>query len=123
MKTGLRLTGTFNYLASQLLAAREAYPTKSYPSLGLLPSLRQEASGPGDASGAPEGIAIGNPARIIKAIKAWESTGADQINFLLNALETVPQEQVLNSLRLFAKEVMPHFQKSGDSATAAAGGR
>ncbi len=123
VKTGLRLTGTFNYLASQLLAAREAYPTKSYPSLGLLPSLRQEASGPGDASGAPEGIAIGNPARIIKAIKAWESTGADQVNFLLNALETVPQEQVLASLRLFAKEVMPHFQKSGDSATAAAGGR
>ncbi len=123
VKTGLRLTGTFNYLASQLLAAREAYPTKSYPSLGLLPSLRQEASGPGDASGAPEGIAIGNPARIIKAIKAWESTGADQVNFLLNALETVPQEQVLNSLRLFAKEVMPHFQKSGESATAAAGGR
>ena len=35
VKTGLRLTGTFNYLASQLLAAREAYPTKSYPSLGL----------------------------------------------------------------------------------------
>jgi len=122
VKTGMRLTGTFNYLASQLLAAREAYPTKSYPSLGLLPSLRQEASGPGDASGAPEGIAIGNPARIIKAIKAWESTGADQVNFLLNALETVPQEQVLDSLRLFAKEVMPHFQKN-ETATAAAGGR
>jgi alkanesulfonate monooxygenase SsuD/methylene tetrahydromethanopterin reductase-like flavin-dependent oxidoreductase (luciferase family) len=123
VKVGKRLTGTFNYLASQLLAAREAYPTKSYPSLGLLPSLRQEASGPGDASGAPEGIAIGNPARIIKAIKAWESTGADQVNFLLNALETVPQEQVLASQRLFAKEVMPHFQKGSDSATAAAGGR
>jgi alkanesulfonate monooxygenase SsuD/methylene tetrahydromethanopterin reductase-like flavin-dependent oxidoreductase (luciferase family) len=124
IKLGRRMTGTFNYLASQLLAAREAYPTKSYPSLGLLPSLRQEASGPGDESGAPEGIAIGNPARIIKAIKAWESVGVDQVNFLLNALEVIPQEQVLNSLRLFAKEVMPHFQKgSGDSATAAAGGR
>ncbi len=122
VKMGRRMTGTFNYLASQLLAAREAYPTKSYPSLGLLPSLRQEASGPGDESGAPEGIAIGNPARIIKAIKTWESTGADQVNFLLNALEVIPQEQVLSSLRLFAKEVMPHFQKSGEAATAAAGG-
>ena len=89
-KTGMRMTGTFNYLASQLLAAREAYPTKSYPSLGLLPSLRREASGPGDDAGVPEGVAIGNPARIIKALKTWESTGADQVNFLLNALEDYP---------------------------------
>jgi alkanesulfonate monooxygenase SsuD/methylene tetrahydromethanopterin reductase-like flavin-dependent oxidoreductase (luciferase family) len=31
VKVGKRLTGTFNYLAAQLLAAREAYPSKSYP--------------------------------------------------------------------------------------------
>ena len=51
-----------------------------------------------------------------------KSVGVDRVNFLLNALEVVPQEQVLNSLRLFAKEVMPHFQSS-DAAAAAAGGR
>ena len=123
VKVGKRLTGTFNYLAAQLLAAREAYPSKSYPSLGLLPSLRQEASGPGDASGAPEGIAIGNPARLVRELKKWEAVGCDRVNFLLNALETVPQEKVLNSLRLFAKEVMPHFAGANDSASAAAGGR
>jgi alkanesulfonate monooxygenase SsuD/methylene tetrahydromethanopterin reductase-like flavin-dependent oxidoreductase (luciferase family) len=124
VKMGRRMIGTFNYLAAQLLAAREAYPTKSYPSLGLLPSLRQEASGPGDASGVPEGIAIGDPARVTKAIKTWESTGVDQVNFLLNALETIPQEQVLNSLRLFAKEVMPQFNKvAADAPAAAAGGQ
>jgi alkanesulfonate monooxygenase SsuD/methylene tetrahydromethanopterin reductase-like flavin-dependent oxidoreductase (luciferase family) len=123
VKVGKRLTGTFNYLAAQLLAAREAYPSKSYPSLGLLPSLRQEASGPGDASGAPEGIAIGNPARIAREMKKWEAVGVDRVNFLLNALETVPQQKVLDSLRLFAKEVMPHFQGASDSASAAAGGR
>ena len=33
----------------------------------------------------------------------------DQINFLLNASEQIPQEQVLESLRLFGTEVMPHF--------------
>jgi hypothetical protein len=44
------------------------------------------------------------------------------VNFLLNALETVPQQKVLDSLRLFAKEVMPHFQSASD-ASAAAGGR
>ncbi len=123
IKVGRRLTGTFNYLAAQLLAAREAYPSKSYPSLGLLPSLRQEASGPGDASGAPEGIAMGNPARIVRELKKWEAVGVDRVNFLLNALETVPQQKVLDSLRLFAKEVMPHFQGASDSASAAAGGR
>jgi hypothetical protein len=36
--------------------------------------------------------------------------GADRINFLLNAAETVPQDEVLASMRLFAKEVMPKFQ-------------
>ncbi len=118
VKTGRRLLGTFNYLAAQLVAAREAYPGKSYPSLGLLPSLRQEAAGPGDESGAPEGIAIGSPARLVRELKKWESTGVDQVNFLLNALETVPQKQVLASLRLFAKEVMPHFERPGERAAA-----
>jgi hypothetical protein len=31
------------------------------------------------------------------------------VNFLLNALETIPQAKVLASLRLFAREVMPAF--------------
>ncbi len=122
-RTGRRLTGTFNYLASQLLSAREAYPTKSYPSLGLLPVLRQEAAGPGDAAGVPEGIAIGNPERITREMKKWESIGVDRVNFLLNALETVPQAEVLESLRLFAKEVMPHFKGSEMQTAAAGGGR
>ena len=119
--TGRRLTGMFNYHAAQLVAAREAFPGKSYPSLGLLPQLRREAAGPGDETGAPEGIAIGSPARLVRELKKWESVGVDCVNFLLNAVETVPQEQVLASLRLFAKEVMPHFEKAGDSAIAAAG--
>jgi hypothetical protein len=34
----------------------------------------------------------------------------------------VPQELVLNSLRTFAKHVMPHFQDSGVQAAAAGGG-
>src|ERR1700689_2699456 len=123
VKVGQRLTGTFNYLAAQLLAAREAYPRKAYPALELLPSPPQDVAGPGDASGAPEGIAMGNPARITREMKKWEAVGVDRVNFLLNALETVPQQKVLDSLRLFAKEVMPHFQGASDTASAAAGGR
>lgn len=121
MKTGRRLSGTFQYMAAQLLAAREAYPAASYPSLGLLPSLRQEASGPGDPSGAPEGLCIGNPQRISDQIRKWESVGVDRINFLLNCLETVPQEQVLASMRLFADEVMPQFDPDCPAAQAKRG--
>jgi alkanesulfonate monooxygenase SsuD/methylene tetrahydromethanopterin reductase-like flavin-dependent oxidoreductase (luciferase family) len=73
--------------------------------------------------GAPEGIAIGNPARIVREMKKWEAIGVDRVNFLLNSLETVPQAEVLASLRLFAKEVMPHFQDRTEMQTAAAGGR
>ena len=112
IKTGQRLAGTFNYLAAQLLAAREAYPTRSYPSLGLLPQLRQESQSPGDGGRVPEGICIGDPDRIVEVVESWESVGVDRINFLLNAAETVPQAQVLDSLRLFAKEVMPQFQNA-----------
>ncbi len=124
VRTGLRLSGTFQYLAAQLLPAREAYPASSYPSLGLLPALRQEASGPGDAAGAPEGVCLGNPQRIIEQVKKWESVGVDRINFLLNCMETVPQQEVLDSMRLFAKEVMPVFgqgsaaREAGEPATA-----
>ena len=31
----------------------------------------------------------------------------------MNVLEIIPQEEVLGSLRLFAKEVMPHFRSEG----------
>jgi hypothetical protein len=109
--TGRRLAGAFGYASAQLLPAREALPTRSYPTLGLLPQLRQEAAGPGDSSGIPEGLTIGNPDRIITVIKRWEALGVDRINFLLNCVETVPQDEVLASMRLFAREVMPAFAK------------
>jgi hypothetical protein len=36
--------------------------------------------------------------------------GLTGINFLVNALEIVPQADVLDSMRLFAAEVMPRFR-------------
>jgi hypothetical protein len=42
-------------------------------------------------------------------LEQWEQTGVDCVNFLLNAHETVEQQAVLDSLRLFGREVMPHF--------------
>jgi alkanesulfonate monooxygenase SsuD/methylene tetrahydromethanopterin reductase-like flavin-dependent oxidoreductase (luciferase family) len=114
---GRRVTDKFIPLATQFVHNPEAVPTKSTQSQGLLGALRRLASAPGAA---PPGIAIGNPDRIIRELKTWQSMGVDHVNFILNVLEVIPQEQVLASLRLFAREVMPHFQDRNE--VAAAGG-
>jgi hypothetical protein len=36
--------------------------------------------------------------------------GVDGVNFILNAFDVVEQQAVLDSLRLFAAEVMPKFK-------------
>jgi alkanesulfonate monooxygenase SsuD/methylene tetrahydromethanopterin reductase-like flavin-dependent oxidoreductase (luciferase family) len=110
-RTGMGMVGTFGLANSHLMWTREAYPTRAYQSLGnLAPKTGSTKSGgPGDAYGIPEGICVGDPDIIIAALKRWESLGLTGINFLLNGLEVIRQEQVLASLRLFAKEVMPHF--------------
>src|SRR6266852_6192055 len=107
--TGKWMADAFNYLASQLISAREAYPSKSYPSLGLLPQLRRQATGPDASEQAGEGLCLGGPERITRTLKRWESVGVDRVNFLVNTAETIPQAEVLASLRLFGREVMPAF--------------
>jgi hypothetical protein len=57
-------------------------------------------------------LCIGDPDRIVDVIRKWEAVGVDRVNFLLNCLETIPQQEVLDSLRLFAKQVMPKFAES-----------
>ena len=113
---GTRLIGTFGYLAAQLVSAREVYASPSYASFGLLPQVRRQASAPGAGAAMPPGMCIGNPEQIIKSLKLWESTGLDAMNFLLNAAEVVPQQDVLASLELFAREVMPKFSKKKAAA-------
>jgi alkanesulfonate monooxygenase SsuD/methylene tetrahydromethanopterin reductase-like flavin-dependent oxidoreductase (luciferase family) len=109
---GLQLLGSFGLLNSQLLFTREAYPTPAYGLLAnLAPAVRGDSGSPGEARGVPEGVCIGDPEAIVRAIKEWESIGVDDVNFLLNASEVLPQDQVLESLRLFAREVMPQFRR------------
>jgi alkanesulfonate monooxygenase SsuD/methylene tetrahydromethanopterin reductase-like flavin-dependent oxidoreductase (luciferase family) len=109
---GMRFLGMFGLLNSHLLFTREAYPTSAYQSLAGLaaPSGSKGGGNPGAAYGVPEGVCIGDPRSIIEAVKRWESVGVDQVNFLVNSCEVLPQEQVLDSLRLFAAEVMPAFR-------------
>ncbi len=114
-RTGMGMVGTFGLTNSHLMWTREAYPTRAYQSLGnLAPKAdRTKSGGPGDAYGIPEGICVGDPDIIVAALKRWESLGLTGINFLLNGLEVIPQEQVLASMRLFAAEVMPQFSGQG----------
>jgi hypothetical protein len=39
------------------------------------------------------------------------------VNFLLNTMEVIPQAQVLESLRLFAREVMPALKKNSQTSS------
>jgi alkanesulfonate monooxygenase SsuD/methylene tetrahydromethanopterin reductase-like flavin-dependent oxidoreductase (luciferase family) len=118
MRWGATMQQMFGIANAHLLFTREAYPTRAY---GLLANLAGSASDkrvrksedPSQRSKLPEGVTIGDPARITAIIKQWESIGVDEINFLLNAFEHIPQAQVLDSLRLFAREVMPHFKRAG----------
>src|SRR5438309_2096652 len=98
LKTGRQMANHFNYLAAQLISVRETYPSKSYPSLGLLPQLRRQATGPDASEQAGEGLCLGGPERITRALKRWEACGVDRVNFLVNTAETIPQAEVLASL-------------------------
>ncbi len=105
------MAGAFYLENSRLLWTREAYPTSAYQSLGNQATRQmKEAGAPGDKRALPEGIAIGDPHRLIEELRRWEAVGIDGVNFIVNTLEVIPQAEVLASLRLFASEVMPKFK-------------
>jgi len=117
-KVGLPMISAFNLANSHLYWTREAYPTTAYQSLGNIGRGLAQASSaipiddPSKSKVLPEGLAVGDPDHLIRTIKRWESVGVDGINFLINGMELIPQQAVLDSLRLFAAEVMPAFRDS-----------
>ena len=108
---GGQMFNAFMLLNGHLLWNREVYPTAAYQSLAnLAPAAgRGDNENPSERRPVPDGIAIGDPDRIVKAIKVWEEIGVDAVNVVLNTAEVIPQEDVLSSMRLFAAEVMPSF--------------
>ena len=108
--TGQRLSEIFRETSGQIPNPLETYPSPSYARSVHPGGFRGQS--PQGESGPPEGLCAGNPARIIEAVRLAEDVGADRMNFILNMMEHVPHEEVLDSLRLFAKEVMPHFQEA-----------
>ena len=117
---GVPMINAFNVANTHLYWTREAYPTRAYQTLGNagagMKPKKAAADDPSVAKGLPEGVGIGDPEHLIAIIKRWESIGVTGINFLLNAMEIVPQEQVLESMRLFAREVMPKFRSAEEAA-------
>jgi alkanesulfonate monooxygenase SsuD/methylene tetrahydromethanopterin reductase-like flavin-dependent oxidoreductase (luciferase family) len=131
-RVGLPMVGEFSTLNAHLYWTREAYPTPAYHALGNIgQALKQAAGSPaGDGGGTrraaptedpsvrkglPEGLGVGDPDHLVAVIKRWESIGVDGINFILNCSERIPQQAVLDSLRLFAAEVMSQFRAPGDA--------
>lgn len=114
---GVPMVNAFNVANAHLYWTREAYPTRAYQALGnagaAMRPRKAAADDPSVAKGLPEGVGVGDPEHLVRTIERWESIGVTGINFLLNAMEMVPQQQVLDSLRLFAREVMPRFRDAG----------
>jgi hypothetical protein len=99
----------FGVRAAHLVGVGGIYPSPAYHAHSSAAPLRNR---PGDVVGpVREGTPIGDPQACIKALKWWEEVGVDRMCFLINTGETIPQEKVLASLRLFAEEVMPAFTR------------
>ena len=116
---GTKLVYTFSHLAAHLIGISNVYPTSAYKTPGLLYAIRRptEDRAPGGGGAIREGMAVGTPDRVIGQIRLWQDIGVDRMVFILNAAEQIPQEKVLNSLRLFAEKVMPAFDKGAKGTT------
>ena len=63
---------------------------------------------------AERGIVVaGDPASCINALKLHEATGVDQMQFLM-ATETIDHQNVMKSIEMFGKHVIPAFNKSAE---------
>ncbi|MBN9494340.1 LLM class flavin-dependent oxidoreductase [bacterium] len=100
----------FGVRAAHLVGIGGIYPSPAYHSHASAAPLRTR---PGDVVGpVREGTPIGDPEFCIKQLKWWEEVGVDRMVFLINTGETIRQEKVLASLRLFAREVMPAMTRN-----------
>ena len=121
-KLGVPMVNAFNMANAHLYWTREAYPTRAYQTLGnagaAMKAKKPAADDPSVLKGLPEGLGVGDPDHLIATIERWEAIGVTGINFLLNAMEMLDQERVVQSMRLFATEVMPRFQTPEQRAAA-----
>ncbi len=83
-------------------------------------ALEQERLGAKVAAGETQGLrgAVGTPAQLRDYVRRYEQAGVDQIIFVLQAGRN-KHEHIMESLELFAKEVMPEFQERDAKLVAA----
>ena len=110
--TAVGLMSDFNNLSLHTVSPKQVYPSASYTFPGAFEVFRR---GPSAIEEGPtlsrHGACVGNPEQIIKNIKAWEEIGIDRLLFFVAYGNRLPQAEVLRSMRMFAREVMPKFQK------------
>ena len=57
-------------------------------------------------------IVAGDPESCLNAIRLYEATGVDQLQFLM-APETISHAEVMTSIELFGKYVIPELCQAG----------
>src|SRR5207247_6546326 len=55
-------------------------------------------------------LVAGNPETCLRSIAIHEAAGVDELQFLM-ATETVPHEQVMSSIEMFGKHVIPKLKR------------
>jgi alkanesulfonate monooxygenase SsuD/methylene tetrahydromethanopterin reductase-like flavin-dependent oxidoreductase (luciferase family) len=63
------------------------------------------------------GYCVGNPDDCIRVIEEFEAMGVNEIMPIFQAGHAT-HEEVLNSIRLFGKYIIPHFREKEDRAKA-----
>lgn len=109
VEMGERMSDHVQYGTAQAVGTREATISRAYPDYTAALEGYNPASPSPSRAFIPEGLTVGDPDHIVEAMKLWESTGADGVNFIINSHNVISQQEVLDSLRLFAREVMPKF--------------
>jgi alkanesulfonate monooxygenase SsuD/methylene tetrahydromethanopterin reductase-like flavin-dependent oxidoreductase (luciferase family) len=66
------------------------------------------------------GYCIGNPDACIKVAERYESLGVEELMLAIQVSPSTPHQDAMNTIRLFGKYVIPHFQEKEKGAQAAA---
>ena len=71
---------------------------------------------PGEVRERGKSFCVGTPADCIRFLEMYEAMGIEEV-FLLCAIGPARHEEVLNTIRLFGEQIIPHFQARQPRAT------
>jgi alkanesulfonate monooxygenase SsuD/methylene tetrahydromethanopterin reductase-like flavin-dependent oxidoreductase (luciferase family) len=67
------------------------------------------------------GYCIGDPDACIKVAERYEAVGVEELMLAIQISPSTPHQEAMNTIRLFGKYVIPHFQAKEKTAQAAPG--